>query len=115
MAGPIEKIDNFNKGIHSISSSKYDDIISAFDRILIGLFQKFIIADTLAIFSINTDLSREVNSSLWMWALVIAYSLRIYFDFNGYTNLAIGTSKILGIKLSENFKKNVEVSENFKK
>jgi alginate O-acetyltransferase complex protein AlgI len=104
LAGPIEKMSNFIKEFSSINSSRKNDFISAGKRIFIGLFQKFIIADTLAVFSINKNLATEVTSTFWMWVIVIAYSLRIYFDFNGYTNLAIGTSKILGIKLSENFK-----------
>ena len=40
-----------------------------------------------------------------MWFVVIVYSLRIYFDFNGYTNIAIGLSRLLGIRLPENFNK----------
>jgi alginate O-acetyltransferase complex protein AlgI len=104
LAGPIEKINNFYKEVSSTPNSRNDDFLTAGERIVIGLFQKFIVADTFAKISLNKNLSGEVNSSFWMWILVFAYSFRIYFDFNGYTNLAIGTSRILGIKLSENFK-----------
>ncbi|MDO9545367.1 MAG: MBOAT family O-acyltransferase [Pelolinea sp.] len=105
LAGPIEKIDNF---IHEISSNtklKSEDLLSGGKRIAIGLFQKFIVADTLAIISINENLSQEVTPSFWMLVMVLAYSLRIYFDFNGYTHIALGISEFLGIKLPENFNK----------
>jgi alginate O-acetyltransferase complex protein AlgI len=105
LAGPIEKINNFISEITSSPRSRNEDFIDAGERITHGLFQKFIIADTLAKISFSTKLVGDVNSSLWMWILVFSYSFRIYFDFTGYTNLAIGISRILGIRLSENFNK----------
>ena len=105
LAGPIEKLDNFKNQLSAKKNSTSKELILAVERIAIGLFQKFIIADTLAIISINNKLSLSINSSFWMWIIVLAYSLRIYFDFSGYTYIALGISMILGIKLPENFNK----------
>lgn len=105
LAGPIEKLDNFKNELTAHRHPAAKDLILAGERIAIGLFQKFIIADALAIISINNKLSQSVTSSFWMWIIVLAYSLRIYFDFNGYTHIALGISMIIGIKLSENFNK----------
>jgi D-alanyl-lipoteichoic acid acyltransferase DltB (MBOAT superfamily) len=43
------------------------------------------------------------NSAAWMWFLLYCYSLRIYFDFSGYTDIAIGLGRLLGVRLPENF------------
>ena len=45
----------------------------------------------------------QVNSTAWMWVLLYCYSLRIYFDFSGYTDIAIGMGRMLGVRLPENF------------
>jgi D-alanyl-lipoteichoic acid acyltransferase DltB (MBOAT superfamily) len=45
----------------------------------------------------------NVHSAAWMWFFLYAYSLRIYFDFSGYTDMAIGLGMLLGVQLPENF------------
>ena len=45
----------------------------------------------------------QAGSGAWLWVLLYAYALRIYFDFSGYTDIAIGLGRWLGIKLPENF------------
>ena len=69
-----------------------------------GLFQKFILADILYTFALNSTLVDQITSSRWMWAAVLAYSLRLYLDFNGYTHIAIGIGQLLGVNLPENFR-----------
>lgn len=105
LAGPIMKYDQFIKELESESCSINNDIICAFEDIAHGLFQKFILADTLAIISLNETLVDQVSEAKWMWIFVLVYSFRIYFDFSGYTHLAIGISRILGINLPDNFKR----------
>jgi alginate O-acetyltransferase complex protein AlgI len=70
---------------------------------LIGTFKKFVVADSLAMIALNPQLIPQVNSTLWLWILLYAYSLRIYFDFSGYTDVAIGIGMLVGIQLPENF------------
>jgi len=105
LAGPIDRIDHFQKEILSNKNPVTEDFINGAERIATGLFQKFILADSLAIISLNETLSAAITSKLWMWFVVIVYAFRIYFDFNGYTHIAIGISKLLGIQLPENFNK----------
>jgi D-alanyl-lipoteichoic acid acyltransferase DltB (MBOAT superfamily) len=52
---------------------------------------------------LNTVNAAQVNASGWMWVIVYAYALRIFFDFSGYTDIAIGLGRLFGIKLPENF------------
>jgi D-alanyl-lipoteichoic acid acyltransferase DltB (MBOAT superfamily) len=68
-----------------------------------GLFKKFVIADALAWIALNDVFAQEVKSPAWTWVLLYSYSLRIYFDFSGYTDIAIGLGRLLGIRLPENF------------
>jgi D-alanyl-lipoteichoic acid acyltransferase DltB (MBOAT superfamily) len=103
LAGPIDRIDHFQEEILSNKKPLIEDLLKAGELIAVGLFQKFILADSLAIISLNETLSATITSKFWMWLVVIVYAFRIYFDFNGYTNIALGISRIIGIQLPENF------------
>ena len=72
-------------------------------RILWGIFKKFVVADSLALIALNSQNASQVNSTIWLWLLLYAFALRIYFDFSGYTDIAIGMGLYVGIKLPENF------------
>ena len=74
-------------------------------RIIIGIFSKFVLADGLALIALNNINSRQVNSTGWLWVMLYAYAFRIFFDFSGYTDIAIGMGQLLGIQLPENFEK----------
>jgi len=76
------------------------------DRIVWGLVQKNVIANVLGIW-----VDRGFGGQSWGglstvdgWFLAIAFGLQIYFDFAGYTNLAIGTARLVGVQLPENFR-----------
>jgi alginate O-acetyltransferase complex protein AlgI len=76
------------------------------DRLIWGLVQENVIANMLGVwvdpgFALNT---RGNPSTLDGWALAVAFALQIYFDFAGYTNMAIGAARLLGITLPENFR-----------
>ena len=105
LAGPIDKIDHFNAEISSNKNTLPLNILKAGELIAVGLFQKFIVADTFAVVSITETLSGTITSKFWMWFVVIVYTFRIYFDFNGYSNIALGISEIIGIQLPVNFNK----------
>ncbi len=72
-------------------------------RLVLGLFKKFVIADTLGLVALNATNALQVHTSGWAWILLYAYAFQIYFDFSGYTDIAIGLGRLLGIKLPENF------------
>jgi alginate O-acetyltransferase complex protein AlgI len=73
------------------------------ERLVIGLFKKFVLADSLALVALNSSNAGQITSTGWMWLALILYSLQIYFDFSGYTDIAIGLGLFLGIRLPENF------------
>ncbi|MCL4504573.1 MAG: hypothetical protein M1434_00615 [Chloroflexi bacterium] len=108
-AGPIDRVERFVKDMRAGNATgtspllRSADIIEGGRRILLGVFKKFVVADLLALVALNGVSAAQVNSALWMWLLVYAYALRIYFDFGGYTDIAIGLGRCFGIRLPENF------------
>jgi D-alanyl-lipoteichoic acid acyltransferase DltB (MBOAT superfamily) len=72
-------------------------------RIILGVFKKFVLADALTALALNSANAVQTTSTFWMWIVLYAYAWRIYFDFGGYSDIAIGLGRWLGIKLPENF------------
>ncbi len=104
-AGPIDRLDRFINDYHLVSgkADSGKDILIGGKRLVVGLFKKFFLADSLAIIAINSANISQVTSSRWMWILLYAYAFQIYFDFSGYSDIAIGLAKIMGINIPENF------------
>ncbi len=105
LAGPIMRVDDYQSELEKDPEPFKKNILESLTRLTSGLIQKFIIADLLAIISLNPRLAQTVEKPGWMWFVVVMYAFRIFFDFNGYTNIAIGIALIVGIKLPENFHK----------
>ena len=102
LAGPIEFPKEFIPQIQSLNDRK-QLLIEGSQRILLGLVKKIVIADRLAeLVHYNFDLE---TSGFGVTNLVVAaiFTFQLYFDFSGYTDIAIGSSKMLGIDLKENF------------
>jgi len=102
-AGPIDRAERFVKDLQKEFWLDQGELSQAGQRIVVGLFKKFVIADALALFALNDALATQVNSTGWMWIHLYAYTFQIYFDFSGYTDIAIGIGRLVGIKLPENF------------
>jgi D-alanyl-lipoteichoic acid acyltransferase DltB (MBOAT superfamily) len=102
-AGPIDRAERFAGDLRKEFVLTQDETLFAGQRIVIGLFKKFVVADTLALIAVNDLLATQVRTAGWMWVIVYAYTFQIYFDFSGYTDIAIGIARLAGIKLPENF------------
>jgi D-alanyl-lipoteichoic acid acyltransferase DltB (MBOAT superfamily) len=103
-AGPIDRLDRFVKDLRKpLIWNDANELGSAAQRLALGLFKKFIIADGLALVALNAGNAGQITSAGWGWVLLYGYSLQIYFDFSGYTDLAIGLGRLVGIALPENF------------
>src|SRR5689334_11942093 len=102
-AGPIDRLERFIHDLNDPVALDRQGWADAGGRFFIGLFKKFVIADALAWIALNDKFAGQVGSSAWMWVLLYSYSLRIYFDFSGYTDIAIGLGRLLGVRLPENF------------
>lgn len=102
IAGPIVQ---YNEIADEITNRKetIDDFLDGFVRFAIGLGKKVLIANVLAE---HVDLILEAHndvSTLVLWLGVIGYSFQIYFDFSGYSDMAVGLGKMVGFHFPENF------------
>lgn len=102
-AGPIDRAQRFIPELQSAKSFDAAIVVEGFSRIAVGIFKKFVIADTLAIIALSPVLVEQTTTTTGMWLLVYLYALQIYFDFSGYSDVAIGIGRLYGIKLPENF------------
>ena len=103
IAGPIVKYGDIAKQLISRSETN-DDRLIGFYRFVIGLSKKVLIANVMAeqadlIF--NSDYSTLNWGNAWIGAL--AYTMQIYFDFSGYSDMAIGLGRMMGFRFPENF------------
>jgi len=102
-AGPIDRSERFLRDLRT--EFKPDALVlgNSLQRLVIGLFKKFVLADLLAMIALNSTNALQLKSAGWTWLLVYAYAFQIYFDFSGYTDMAIGLGLLMGISLPENF------------
>jgi len=102
-AGPIDRLERFNRNLNQSIALTLEAQLDAGTRLFRGLFKKFVIADGLAWIAFTDVLVLNIHSKMWLWIFLYVYSLRIYFDFSGYTDIAIGLGNLLGMQLPENF------------
>ncbi len=102
-AGPIDRVQRFSQDLRQPFHLSLEIALLAGKRLLIGIFCKFVLADGLALFALSSTNAGQVRSSGWLWLMLYAFALRIFFDFSGYTDIALGMGLLLGIHLPENF------------
>jgi alginate O-acetyltransferase complex protein AlgI len=103
VAGPIERATNLLPQFYKERKFDYSKAVDGMRQILWGLFKKVVIADNCAVFvNFIFDNSSELSgSSLALGAIL--FSFQIYCDFSGYSDIAIGTSRLFGFNLKQNF------------
>ncbi len=104
VAGPIKRYQEF---VPKLASARLDpDLVSrGITRILVGLAKKSVLADTFTLWSDKLNTSALVTASpptVLGW--ILAYGMKIYFDFSGYSDIAIGCGYLFGIPVPENFR-----------
>jgi alginate O-acetyltransferase complex protein AlgI len=105
LAGPIihhkEMMPQFDRLKNKVIN--YKNIVEGLGLFFIGLFKKVVIADTLAFWA-NTGFDDSVSLTLMeAWTTIFAYGGQLYFDFSGYTDMALGSSLLFNIRLPINF------------
>ena len=104
VAGPIERATNLLPQILNKRVFKYEQGVQGLRLILYGMFKKVVIADSLAPQVDNIfENYATLNGGLLLLGLIY-FSFQIYCDFSGYSDIAIGTSKLFGFELMSNFK-----------
>jgi alginate O-acetyltransferase complex protein AlgI len=105
ISGPITKSDSFGNQLHEKAEIiKPGYAAAGLSLIIIGLSKKILIADVIA---------RNINTSLWLqcesldfwgaWIAALGYTLQLYFDFSGYSDMAVGIGRLFGFELPINF------------
>lgn len=103
IAGPIVKYKDISKEI-SQRKVTIDDACNGLRRFIFGLAKKVIIANTMALAADNIfAASAEQINMLSAWIGALAYMFQIYYDFSGYSDMAIGLGKMFGFHFKENF------------
>lgn len=103
VAGPIERATNLLPQFGKPRSFDYETGVDGMRQILWGLFKKMVIADNCAVYVDQVFSTYQTQSGSTLLLAAILFAFQIYGDFSGYSDIAIGTAKLFGIKLMRNF------------
>lgn len=105
VAGPIKRYEQFVPALkEGVASARFfsADTQVGFLRVLAGFAKKFV-ADGLTVYVNGMSPAFEQQLLADRWLVFVALAFRIYFDFSGYSDIAIGVSRMMGIRIAENF------------
>jgi alginate O-acetyltransferase complex protein AlgI len=104
VAGPILRARSLIPQLRRPAAVTWSDVNAGVSRILQGLFLKVVLADTIAGYA-DAGFARDPSTLTAMdaWTLTFLFGFQIYFDFAGYSHIAIGSARLFGIVLPENF------------
>ncbi len=104
VAGPIKRYQDFTDCLKNPSLDWVTDWNRGITRILTGLVKKFAIADFLTSFTDHLNVKDILVADRWILLVwLFSYGWKIYFDFSAYSDIAIGSGRLFGIKIPENF------------
>jgi D-alanyl-lipoteichoic acid acyltransferase DltB (MBOAT superfamily) len=103
VAGPIERATNLLPQFLRKREFNYDTAVDGMRQILWGLFKKIVVADNCAVYvdQVFSNYTNQTGSTLLLG--VVFFAFQLYCDFSGYSEIAIGTAKLFGIRLMRNF------------
>lgn len=103
VAGPIVRYIDIYKQLNDKQIS-INNFVLGTERFIVGLTKKMLIANTFAAIA-DSVFENNVNdlSTLYAWIGIVAYAIQIYFDFSGYSDMAIGLGRMMGFNFLENF------------
>ena len=103
VAGPIERATNLLPQFEKPRKFDYNEAVDGMRQILWGLFKKIVVADNCAVYvdQVFNTYQNQTGSTLLLAAIL--FTFQIYGDFSGYSDIAIGTAKLFGIRLMRNF------------
>ena len=103
VAGPIERATNLLPQFQTNRQFNYDQAVDGMRQILWGLFKKIVIADNCATYVDQVWATYDTQTGSTLLLAATLFTFQIYGDFSGYSDIAIGTAKLFGIKLMRNF------------
>ncbi|WP_298757696.1 MBOAT family O-acyltransferase [uncultured Psychroserpens sp.] len=103
VAGPIERASNLIPQIKNKRIFKASQFNDGIFQIIVGLFRKIVIADNLAIYVDTVYENPDLHNGSSLLIATLFYAFQIYYDFSGYSDIAIGSAKLLGFNFNQNF------------
>jgi alginate O-acetyltransferase complex protein AlgI len=104
VAGPIKRFQDFLPALRNPSTIWVTDWERGMTRILVGLAKKFVIADFLTSLTVHLNAADIAVANRWILPIwLLAFGLQIYFDFSAYSDIAIGSARLFGLPVKENF------------
>ena len=103
VAGPIERAPHLLPQLCVKHPLLLENLVAGLKRILTGLFLKLVVADRLGILVDSVFAAPGNHSALATWLALVAFAGQIYFDFASYASIAIGSARLFGVNLRENF------------
>jgi alginate O-acetyltransferase complex protein AlgI len=103
IAGPIVRLHEMRDQIISPRTLDYSDVAEGCQRILFGFFKKVALADNLAPSVEMVFFSSSPANAVDAITATLGFGMQIYFDFSAYTDIAVGTARLFGFRLPENF------------
>ncbi len=103
VAGPIERPQNLLWQFHTYFKYDFENIKAGLMRISWGMFKKVVIADRLAMVVDFSYDNPQNHNGLTLLVATLFFTFQIYCDFSGYSDIAIGTARVMGFKLMDNF------------
>jgi len=103
VAGPIERATHLLPQIQKKREFNYNKVTDGLKQILWGLFKKMVIADNCAYYADLIFNNSENHSGSTLLVGAVLFSFQIYGDFSGYSDIALGTARVFGIELLQNF------------
>ena len=103
VAGPIERATNLLPQFRQKRKFNYEQGVDGMRQVLWGLFKKIVVADNCAMYVDQVWANYDTQSGSTLLLAAILFTFQIYGDFSGYSDIAIGTAKLFGIKLLRNF------------
>ena len=103
VAGPIERPDNLIPQLREEHKWSNENAIKGAKHMIVGFFKKVCVADTVAVYVNAVYNNVEEASGVGIIIATLLFAVQIYCDFSGYTDIAIGCARIMGIRLMKNF------------
>jgi alginate O-acetyltransferase complex protein AlgI len=104
VAGPIERPQNLLHQFCERHAFDYDRVTSGLKRMALGFFKKLVIADRLALYVNDVYAAPAQHNGLQLTIATVFFAYQIYCDFSGYSDIAIGSARVMGFRLMENFR-----------
>lgn len=104
LSGPIDKSSRFLPQLYTTRKFNYNLFIIGLRQVLWGMVKKMVLADNLSIIVNGTWNNIENTSTINLILVIFLFPIQLYFDFSGYSDMAIGIAKLLNIKCDENFR-----------